>query len=852
MELLGRTLGHYRVIEELGRGGMGIVYRAEDLRLGRQVALKALAPEVAQNEDRIERLRREARSLASLNHPSIVTLYGVEEIDGHLFLAMELVEGKTLGEHVPPGGLAMEEFFRLAIPLVDAVSAAHQQSIVHRDLKPGNVMLTAEGRIKVLDFGLAKLQVSAAASNVSQLASEALTATGTVIGSAPYMAPEQIRAGFTDERSDIFSLGVVLYQMAAGRHPFRTESQADVLTSILRDDPPSLSTLKPALPHQLDRILRCALDKDPERRFQSAKELRNQLERLVDEVTKGTATRGAIPISPPPARKVRWRLVVGAVAVLLVAAGIGGIGVWSYRSRHQPAPPLVLPHLAVTELRRFSGEVGPEYYRSGLVAALAERLSGLQGVWVLPPGSTDPLPDLLVEADVRRLSDAVTLQLRVHERQSRRILGSEVLEGSAREPYDLLDRAGAFVAAWLQAEAKLPARYEAGPAPTQDPAAFDLFLRAQDRVTGRRGPPDPQVALVLVRKAIDADPRFAPAWALAGEVLWRRYLETRTPKNLDDTAEACRQASEIDPELAAAHLCLARVRQVLQNPIEAQEEYIRAIELQPTSLDAYNDLHQIFLDMGVPQAAERTWQRIIDLHPDYWAGYSFLGTFYYDSDRWPSAAEYYRRALDLAPNNAAVQRELGTANHLLGRYEEAITAYQKSIDIRPNWGGYANLGDLYFLLRRFPEAVESAEQAVQFPEATHVAFGILGKAYFWAGRQNEAATAFERAVAQCREQLGRKPDDATAWIWLAYDLAMLKRRKESLEALEKALLQRPNDAHYSYFAALIYNRLGDREQALSRLEQAVAGGYGRAEMRTSVEVENLQNEPRFRALLAGG
>lgn len=849
MELLGRTLGPYRVIEELGRGGMGVVYRAEDLRLGRQVALKALPPEVSLNEDRIERFRREARSLASLNHPCIVTLYGVEEIDGHLFLAMELVEGKTLGEHIPAGGLAVERFFRLAIPLVDAVSAAHQQSIVHRDLKPGNVMLTAEGRIKVLDFGLAKLQAGAAAPDASQLATEALTAAGTVIGTASYMAPEQIRGSSADERSDIFSLGIVLYQMATGRHPFRTESQADLLSSILRDDPPSLSTLKPGLPQHLDRILRCALDKDPERRFQSAKELRNQLERLAEEVAKATATEGAVPILSLPARKVRWRPVVGAVAMLLVASAFG---VWSFRSRHQPAPPLALPQLAVGEIRLFSGEVGPEHYRSGLVAAFAERLSGLQGVWVLPPGAADPLPDVLVEADVQRLSDALTLQLRVQDRQSRRSLGSEVLEGSAREPYDLLDRAGASVAALLQAEAKLPVHYEAGPVPTRVPAAFDTFLQAQDKVAGRHGPPDPQAALVLVRKALDEDPRFAAAWALAGEIHLRRFRETRIPNNLDDATKACREAAGLDPELAAAHRCLGGVHSAFQRPLEAQKEYVRAIELQPTSLDAYDDLHQVFLDMGVPEAAERTWKKIIDLHPGHWAGYRFLGAFYYDSDRCASAADCFRRALDLAPNNSVIQRELGSANHLLGRYDEAITAYQKSVDIRPNWPAYANSGDVYLLLRRFPEAVESAERAVQFPEATHVAFGILGKAYHWAGRRDEAASAFERAVARCREHLGREPDDADAWIWLAYDLAMLERRKESLEALEKAFLRRPNDAHYSYFAALIHNRLGEREESLFRLEQAVAGGYGRAEMRISVEFDNLRKEPRFQALLAGG
>ena len=844
MERVGCTVGHYRILEELGRGGMGVVYRAEDLRLGRHVALKALSAEVAQQEDRVARFRREARSLAAINHPCIVTLYAVEEVEGELLLAMELVEGETLADSIPPGGLELPKFFRLAIPLLDALSAAHERGIIHRDLKPGNILVTPQGRVKILDFGLAKLRADTDPT-ASRLSTEGLTATGALAGTPAYMSPEQMGGSPPDERSDIFSIGTILYQMVSGRHPFGGTSHplARVVSAILRDDPPPLALLKPELPRELDRILRSALEKDPERRSQTAKDLRNQLERLEGETTRGPAQE-----APAPARRRGWRLAAGGAALLLVALTSG---VWILRQRRHPGSPSPLPHLTVTEFRRFSGEVGPEYYRTGLVAALGERLSGLQGVWVVPPGG-DPVPDLVVEADVRRAGDALAFQLAVQDRRSRRTLASEVLEGRAAEPLDLLDRSAASVAATLRQELGLAVRDHAPPAPTRNPAAFERYLEAQDLAAGRRGAPQHDTALELLLQAEQADPVFAPARALEGEIHWRRYVETRSPASLDQAFAACGRAAEIDPRLAAAHLCLARVLASRQRRLEAQAEYLRAIELRPTAEAAYVELRQLIRDLGMPATAERTWKQVIDLYPNYWAGYRSLGGFYEDTERYTAAAEQYRRALAMAANNAAVYLNLGSADYFMGRYEEAITAWQRSNEISPSYRAYSNLGSAYLLLRRFPQAVESLEQAVRLPGVDFAAFGNLAAARYWTpGGRGEAAAAFARAAARCRETLAQEPENPGAWIWLAYDLAMLDRSAESLTALGKALELRPDDPHFFYFAARIQNRLGRPDQALAWLERAVEGEYSLAEIRLNVELDDLRDHPRFRALLGG-
>jgi non-specific serine/threonine protein kinase len=289
--MIGETLSHYRILDKLGEGGMGAVYAAEDSTLGRKVALKVLPPEMADNPDRLRRFEREAKTVAALNHPNIVTIYSVEEAEGARFITMELVDGESLETKIPTGGLHLEEFFQVAIPLADALAAAHARGITHRDLKPANVMLTADGRVKVLDFGLAKLTSSEDSSDDAQteIRTMSLTQEGTVLGTVPYMSPEQVQGLGVDHRTDIFSVGIILYEMATGRRPFQGHTQADLISSILRDSPQSATEINAVLPNHLGRVLKRCLEKDPDRRFQTALDLRNELEELQKEGGRGGA-----------------------------------------------------------------------------------------------------------------------------------------------------------------------------------------------------------------------------------------------------------------------------------------------------------------------------------------------------------------------------------------------------------------------------------------------------------------------------------------------------------------------------------------------------------------------------------
>ena len=314
--MTGRTIGHYRILQKLGAGGMGEVYAAEDERLHRVVALKILPPEMAADRERLQRFRREAQAVAALNHPNIVTLYGLEEAEGLNFLTMELVSGETLGKAIRAGGLPLPQFLNIAVPLADAVSEAHARGIVHRDLKPANVMVTTEGRVKVLDFGLAKLRRDESAAEAATATLDALTAQHGLMGTAPYMSPEQAEGLPTDARSDIFSLGVIFYEMATGSRPFRGNTAISVISSILKDVPLAPVELNPAVPPDLDRIIRRCLAKEPPRRYQSAGDLRNDLEDLEQQCT---ATDRSTPRRRAGARKGLWAAL--ATGALLLVAG---------------------------------------------------------------------------------------------------------------------------------------------------------------------------------------------------------------------------------------------------------------------------------------------------------------------------------------------------------------------------------------------------------------------------------------------------------------------------------------------------------------------------------------------------
>jgi serine/threonine protein kinase/Tol biopolymer transport system component len=353
--VIGRTISHYRIEAKLGEGGMGEVYRAHDMRLDRDVALKILPADVAANPERCARFERESRAIAAINHPNIVTIHSVEEADGLVFFTMELVDGQTLAEVIPEQGFSLPRFFQIAIPLTEALCSAHDKGITHRDLKPTNVLLDREGRVKVLDFGLARLASPAATGESATVPMDRLvTEEGRILGTVAYMSPEQAEGRPVDHRSDVFSLGILLYEMLTGQRPFAGDSRLSTLTAILRDTPPSVTELKHSLPRHLGRIIKRCLAKDPQRRYQTVRDLHNELLELKREIDSGELETPAVAIGPARRRLPTWAIaLLGAVAIL------GPLLVWRLlpgRESEERDRPITPETLTITPLTQ-SGDV---------------------------------------------------------------------------------------------------------------------------------------------------------------------------------------------------------------------------------------------------------------------------------------------------------------------------------------------------------------------------------------------------------------------------------------------------------------------------------------------------------------
>ncbi len=697
--MIGTQLAHYRILAKLGEGGMGIVFLAEDERLHRKVALKTLPPALAEDPHRLARFEREVKSVATLNHPNIVTIYSVEEADGKRFFTMEHVEGKTLSQLVPQGGLPLKEFLRIAVPLADALAAAHAKGIQHRDLKPGNVMVNADGRVKVLDFGLAKLREQEVTDAMGFHPQTTLTQEGLAIGTLAYMAPEQLRMQATDHRADLFSLGVVLYEMATGHCPFLGQSTAEVISAILRDQPARTYEKNDKIPGEIDAILRRCLEKEPAKRIATAVELRDALDEVSRQVDLGqTRSRVARPESGALliARSRYARFGFAALGIILL-----GAGVFAWRARASKATnadsasanakgiaaiaasPAKLPSLVVLPLSNFANE--PDYFVDGMTDSLISALARIQGVRVISrqsamhyKNSKKLLPeiarelgvDFVVEGSVARSADRVRLNAQVIQADPETTLWSESFERASNEVLALQNTfAGAIARA---VHAQISPVEETQMASTQPvvPEAYEAYLQGR-YWAGKFGEESYRKAQGYFERAVAIDTSFAPAWASLAEIHQKQgYFFSDLNKRLVQTETALARALELDPSLATAHAAQADYYLARWNWSAAEKSIRRALELEPSSA------------VG---------------HLNYWKLLTRLR-------RFDEGQREIERARTLDPLSANIAANFGYQLNLVGRNDEALEQYRLALELDPDFGlvhSYAWI--FYHRLKKDPE-----------------------------------------------------------------------------------------------------------------------------------------------------
>jgi tetratricopeptide (TPR) repeat protein len=830
---------------------MGEVYRARDTKLDRVIALKILPAELASSPEALRRFELEARAASALNHPNIVTIYDIRvTADDMAWIAMELIDGDDLRTLAVKDPLTLKNALRVAVKLADGLAAAHDRGIVHRDLKPDNVMVTPEGFVKILDFGLAK-QIRTIASDDTTIPH---TSPGAVFGTVGYMSPEQTKGKEMDSRSDQFSFGVMLYEMLTRVRPFDRESKAESMAAIIRDDIEPPSSINEAVTYDLDRIVSRCLAKNPNDRYASTRDLARDLREVRDGLTQSSNRHMARP-TPRRGARDRWTpaKTVTAVAVLTLFLA-GGIFAWRY---NRSLAGQRVTSLAVVPFRDLNATSEGRILADGISELIAARLSAVHELRVSSPftgahvNDTDDVRKIaskrgvnaVVRGSVQRNGTEVRVSYSLIDAGSGRTLTAGTATRAATDLFALEDDVAEDLARALGRESRPRPQQNAVPLGPNDQRQFVESLGLLQHLRNERSV-DRAIANLrsVVRNARDSGAVNA---LLARALLYKAQLAKR-PALLEEAMVYARRGvslSEKDPE---THITLGRLYIAMRGYDEATASYQRALALHADHPDAIIGLARAHEGLGRNDEAEKLIRKALTLRPDAPAMHARYGTFCFTQGRFEDAVIHFRRAADLAPEFPKAYADLGGALQALERYDEAQAAYRKSLALEPNPSGWSNLGTLQFSRGQYAEAQKSYEQAVALAPSDYLMWANLGDACRALGAKECADRAWTRTIAAARDIVATSKNDAFARSILASALAKNGNLDEAQIEIRHALESNPTSSVVLYQAAVVAALRGSSDSAISWLERAVAAGYPAAEAASDPVFGSLRDMPAFR------
>jgi serine/threonine protein kinase/Flp pilus assembly protein TadD len=702
--MIGQTVSHYRVVESLGGGGMGIVYSARDTILDRNVALKFLPPDSTKDQPTLDRFLREARAAAALNHPNICTIHEIADYDGQPFIVMELMEGKTLKHTIEGKPMLVDRILELSIQIADALGAAHARGITHRDIKPANIFITRSGQAKVLDFGLAKL--TAAAASVDTIGASGrgttilnmnLTSPGTAMGTIAYMSPEQARGEDLDARADLFSFGVVLYEMATGKHAFEGNTTAVIFDGILNGTPASPASLNSDIPAPLENIINKALEKDRDLRYQSAAEMRSDLKRLKrDRESSGRTTPAkGTPVASkaPPVREVK------SVAVLY--------------------------------FENLSSAKEDEYFRDGMTEDIITELANIRDLKVFPRPAMLPYRDKSVTApqvgqelkasyvlggSLRRAGNRLRITAQLVETHSGHTLWAQRYDREMADVFEVQDEIARSIAQAFRINLTPQEESKIARKPTENSLAYDYFLRGRSYT--RRESLD--FAIQMFEQAIKLDSSFASAYAGIANACGLQFeYHGRNPVWIERAETACQRALELDPKLADALVARARIFYSQQQYDEAVRYSLQAIDRKPDCEGAYNVLGRAYFASGRFQEAADLIERAVEANGD---DYNVYIPYTNSLDRLGNTAVSRRfrememlvleRQLEMVPEDVRARGLLAADYANIGRADDAVRHAEMAVALRPSDSSVLyNAACTYGVLRKKAEALGLLKRA---------------------------------------------------------------------------------------------------------------------------------------------
>ncbi len=827
--MIGQDIGRYRIIAKLGHGGMGSVWKARDERLARTVALKLLTDELTLSLQARRRFLREARAASQLNHPGIAAVYDAGETDKQLYLVTAYVDGSTLRERLRDGALPIAEAVGIASAVAEALQHAHEHGVIHRDISTANIMVGRNGHVTVIDFGLARLRKET---------SSRLTPTGGAWGTGPYIAPEILKDHEAGPRADLYSLGVVLYEMLTGAPPFESPALEALVNRILNEPPELPSRRRPDVPDKLDRIVLRALAKEPLRRYPSAAAMIRDLEKLALHAP-ALDLRAQLPSPPPKPRKE------GATQAAEIP------------------PSKFLAVLPFKDVSPSGGRAsGAQMFARGLAETVSARLARVPGVHVIPPSALPSRTtsrmdlvaleqelgaNLVLCGSVQRMGRQIRIGFSLVG--PRRVqLAGDTLDGSMREILDLEDQLVRRIARSLDLEAASLATIHELP----DTAAHEHYLQALGYLQRYENEASVDGAIRLLEKLARSEGGDARVHAALGRAYLAKYRLTFEPEWEKRAATACKMALKLDADLPEVLVTLGSLHREVGRYKTAIRDYQRALAIRPDDPGALVDLAWAYERADEIEMAEKTLRQAIALRPNSWRSYNHLGAFYFRQARYEEAAKAWQRVVELTPDNARGYSNLAAAYYHLERHEEALAAYDHSLEIRPDASAYTSLGTVYFFLGDRERAVQALEKAKALRPSDPKVWGNLADAYRWIpGLETKSGPAFDQAIALKRKQLKLDCRHGKGWAELAIWLAKRARFKEALQAIKRGLELSPHDVNCLALAVRVYHLAGDRGAALQWLDRAVRSGFQVAELERDPELAALREDADFQRIVKG-
>ncbi len=844
----GQVLNHFRLVEQIGQGGMGVVFRAYDERLEREVAVKVLHPNMLNEVSSRKRFRREALMLSRLNHPNVEAVYDFNSEDGVDYLILEYVPGVSLDERLKAGPLPEPETVTLGLQLARGLAAAHAQNIIHRDLKPGNLRITPKGVLKILDFGLAQLAVLPQQGALAETETSRLRFSGTL----PYCSPEQLLGREADVRSDIYSAGAVLYELATGFRPFPHDK--GLIEAIIKGSPPLPHLVRKGISTALEMVILKCMETDPLHRYQSSEELLEQLSRVEDgRISVASPLRSSIGLA------FRKYFPIFASAVALA----GALVVLFHKnppsfSKAQPRVMAVLPFDALGQ------DTATNALGLGLTETLATRLveaSQDDGIQLVSPHELRAKvirnasearrefgTDLVLEGTIQRVGDTLRITCNLVDSKTARQIAARTFTRDAADIFGLQDEVVNRTIEMLPAEIAPQRRRDLARLPDTNPPTYEAYIRGRGYLQEYQRAENIDKAIQEFSQALKIDPDYAPAYAGLGEAYWIGFQQpmNRGKEWLTQAARNCEKSLALNQEVAEGRICLGNVSFGTGKYEEAVEQYKRALDLNQNSDDALEGLAAAYAKLGELSKSEVAFKKAIALRPTYWGVYSWLGEFYVNQARYSEAADAFSKAIELAPGNYRGYANLSAVYVYEGRYSEAIEASNRSIDLSPNRDALANLGAAYFLQHNFADAEVIFRQGLRFDDRDPLDWGNLGDALYWTpGRRTESKDAYRKAVSLAHSQVEVNPRDANAISYIAEYSAMLDDKKTAMPSIKAALALAPNDPVVMFRAALVFNHFEDDHSALAWLEEAVKAGLPRPSIRDTPDFDHLRNNPEF-------